>query len=52
MKLIRMNKSNYHFYIFGIIAGMFLGVIFPSFSYIITQLCSIATDIKYAVTDE
>lgn len=39
-------------YIFGISSAMLLGVIFPSFSYVITRLCSIVTDIQYATTDD
>jgi hypothetical protein len=37
-------------YILGIAAAMLLGIIFPSFSYIITRLCAIVTDIQYATS--
>ena len=38
-------------YVSGISTAMLLGVIFPAFSYIITRLCAIVTDIQYAPTD-
>lgn len=38
-------------YVFGITTAMLLGAIFPAFSFIITRLCAIVTDIQYATTD-
>jgi len=45
-----MNKDQNKKYLLAIITATLMGCIFPAFSFIITQLCSITTDIKYAET--
>lgn len=46
-RLMKFNKKIWYFYLIGIVASLFIGAIFPTFSYLLSNILVTLTGIAY-----
>lgn len=49
---MKINKSMWYFHLIGIVGSIFIGAIFPTFAYLLSNIIVTISGIRYSESEE